>query len=126
MPSEDTIYIKLDYMEALKTRRSLLSSQLSALKIAKRIEQYKNLRFQELGLKSNLNGKFKDIKSNIRRLQLTLPSGKLPKVIQKEKERVKTAEKSSERVSRIRQQSDIESQLSEIQRRLEELQGQNI
>ena len=126
MPSEDTIYIKLDYMEALKARRGILSSQLSALKVAKRIEQYKNLRFQELGLKSKLSTKFKDVKSNIRRLQATLPSGRLPKIVQKEKEKAKVTEKSSERIGRIRQQSDIESQLSEIQRRLAELQGENV
>ncbi|MGA2130607.1 MAG: hypothetical protein ABSG05_03295 [Candidatus Pacearchaeota archaeon] len=124
MPSEDTIYIKLDYMEALKTRRGILNSELSVLNISKKIQQYKNLRLLELGLKSKLSTKFKDVKSNIRRLQATLPSGRLPKIIQKEK--AKAVEKSSERVGRIRQQSDIESQLSEIQRRLAELQGENV
>ena len=125
MASEDTIYVKLDYMEALKARQSILSSELSSLKIAKKIDNYRNLRMQELGLKSKLNGKMKDAKAGIRRIQAILPSSKLPRIIQKEKERAEKTEKSSEKVGRIRQQSDIESQLREIQRRLEELQGQN-
>lgn len=126
MVSEDNaIYIKLDYAEALNARRGVLSSQLSSLNMAKKVGQYKVLRLQELGLKSKLNGKMRELKSSVKKLQAMLPSGKLPKIIQREMEREKAqgSEKTSEKVGRIRQQSDIDSQLREIQRRLAELQS---
>lgn len=122
MLSENAIHIRLDYLEALKARRSILSSELSSLKIAKKIESYRILRLQELSLKSRLNGKMKETKSNIRKLQGMLPSAKVPKIFRREDFEEKTTEKGA----RPKVSADLDSQLREIEARLAELQRENV
>lgn len=122
MSSENVIHIKLSYLEALKAKRSILSSEMSSLNIAKKIARYRAIRLEELGLKTRLYGKMKEAKSNIRELQNLLPNPKIPKIIKREELR----EKHPEAESRSYSEGDIESQLREIQRRLTELQSQNI
>ena len=122
MSSENVIHIKLDYMEALKAKRSILSSELSALNIAKKIARYRTIRMEELGLKSRLYGKMKEAKSNIRKLQILLPNPKVPRIVKREQ----AIEKHLEAESVLHDEGDIESQLREIQRRLERLQRQNV
>lgn len=122
MSSENVIHIKLDYLEALKAKRSILSSELSSLKIARKIGRYRIIRLEELGLKSRLYGKMKEAKSNIRKLQSLLPIPKIPRIMRKEQ----LIEKHPEAEKRSYDEGDIESQLREIQRRLERLQRENI
>ena len=122
MSTENVIHIRLDYMEALKAKRSILSSELSSLNIAKRIARYRAIRMEELGLKSRLYGKIKEAKSNIKKLQSILPNPKVPRLVRREQ----AMEKNLEKDEILHNEGDIESQLREIQRRLERLQGQNI
>ena len=119
MPSENSIHIKLDYLEALKARRNLLSSELFSLNVAKKIARYRALRLEEFKLKSKLYGKMKEIKSHIKILQEMLPNPKIPKILKKNI----LTEKLSKEETKPKQEGDIEFQLREIQRRLEELQG---
>ena len=121
MSSENVVHIRLDYMEALQAKRSVLSSELSSLNIAKKILRYKAIRMEELGLKLKLYGKVKEIKSNIRKLQILLPNPKVPKIVRREQ----VMEKRLEGENRS-DESGIESQLREIQRRLNELQRENV
>jgi len=123
MPSENVIHIKLDYMEALKARRSILSSELGSLNIAKKIARYREIRMEELGLKARLYGKMKEAKSSIKKLQSLLPNPKMPRIMKREQVMEEHLGKTK---STTREQGDIESQLREIQRRLAELQGQKI
>lgn len=122
MSSENVIHIRLDYVEALKAKRSILSSELSSLNIAKRIARYRAIRMEELGLKSRLYGKMKEAKLNIKKLQSILPNPKVPRLVRREQ----AMEKNLEKDEILHNEGDIESQLREIQRRLERLQGQNI
>src|SRR6266498_1018291 len=122
-PSENVIHIKLDYLEALKAKRSILSSQLGLLNMAKKIARYRTIRLEELGIKSQLNGKMKELKSNIRKIQNLLPNPKVPRMAKREEHVI---EKRVERENIAQNEGDLESQLREIQRRLERLQRQNI
>ena len=124
MSSESVIHIKLDYMEALKARRSILSSELGSLNIEKKIGRYWAIRLEELGLKERLYVKIKETKSNIKRLQSLLPNPKIPKIIKREEAIEKIAK--TENGPRTHSEGDIESQLREIQRRLTELQREDI
>ena len=123
MPSENVIHIKLNYMEALKARRSILSSELGSLNIAKKIARYREIRMEELGLKARLYGKMKEAKSSIKKLQSLLPNPKMPRIMKREQVMEEHLGKTK---STTREQGDIESQLREIQRRLAELQRQKI
>jgi len=122
MSSENVIHIRLNYMEALKAKRSILSSEMSSLNIAKKIARYRAIRMEELGLKSRLYGKIKEAKSNIRKLQILLPNPKVPRILKREQ----VMEKHLEAQGVLHDERGIESQLREIQGRLERLQRENI
>ena len=127
MSSENVIHIRLDYMEALKTKRAILYSEIGSLNIAKKIAKYKEIRMEELGLKTRLYGKMKELKTNIKKLRGLLPSPKIPKIIKRqEKEKHQETERRTYGKGGKSGERDIESQLREIQRRLTELQRQNI
>jgi hypothetical protein len=119
MPSENSIHIRLDYLEALKARKNLLSSELFSLNVAKRIAGYRILRLEEFRLKSKIYAKMKETKANIKIMQEMLPNPRIPKILKKEH----MTEKLSKAETKLHQEEGIESQLREIQRRLQELQG---
>ena len=118
MDSENTVHIKLEHGEAIHSKRGLLSAEMNSLKIAKTIGRYRALRLVELGLKGRIYTGMKETKANIKKIQSLLPEAKRPRILK----RVHTEE--SHAVARQEYHSeDIESQLSEIQRRLDALQG---
>lgn len=118
MSSENTVHIKLEYDEAIHSKRNILSAEMYSLKIAKAIGRYKTLRLVELGLKGRIYTRMKETKTNIRKLQSLLPEPKRPRILK----RVRTEETHAAAKQEYHSE-DIESQLSEIQRRLEQLQG---
>jgi len=122
MSSENVIHIKLSYTEALKAKRSILSLEMGSLNIARNIVRYGAIRMEELGLKSKLYEKVKEAKTDMKDLQSLLPTPKIPKIIKREE----LKEKYPKEESRSYKEGDIEFQLREIQRRLTELQSQNI
>lgn len=124
MPKENQnpIHIKLDYSEAVDTKKDILTLQMRLLKINRTIREYGLYRNEEFELKSLLYKKAKEIKLNIGKLQKTLPKAKLPKILEKEDE-----EKSEKLSKTVRgPEGNIEDQLQEIQKRLNELQKRNV
>ncbi len=122
MPSENFIHIKLDYTEALKTKKSILSSELNSMNISKAIARYSDLRMRELALKSRAYWKIKETKTQIKKLQNFLPGLKIPSLLRREKKIEKEEEYVGKKKESSYDEGDIESQLREIQRRLNELQ----
>ena len=112
-------------MEALKAKRGILYSELGSLKVAKKIARYREIRMEELRLKARLYGKMKEVKANIKKLQSLLPILKIPKII-KRKELIEKNQETESGSYGKSSEGDIKSQLREIQRRLTELQRQNI
>ncbi len=119
MPSENVVHIRLEYGEAIKAKRSILSSEKSSLMIEKMLGRYKSLRGAELDLKGKIYTRMKEARANIKKLQVLLPTPKIPRILK----RVRTEEKHVTAVKPEYHSEDIESQLREIQKRLEELQG---
>lgn len=118
MIKENLIHIKLEYGEALQTKRDILSSQITLLRIAKTIRGYGFYRSNELELKLILYKEIKELKMNLGKLQKTLPKLKIPDIIKKEGQ-----EKKEHTVKKTKPpERNIEEQLQEIQRRLNELQ----
>ena len=121
MATENSIHVKLGYQEAFQAKRDILSSQMTSLKIAKIIDNYGFYRSQELELKTTLSKEIKKLKMNLGRLQKTLPNPKIPGIPEKEpvtkKEPVKKIKPTEE---------NLEEQLQEIQRRLNNLQRDGI
>lgn len=116
------VHIKLEGYEAIEGKKDLLSSEMSLLKISKSLSNYKKLRIEELSKKQLIKKKFSEVKKNITRIQSLLPLLKLPKILKKESEEMEIAqdEENESEIPRIKSY-DIESQLREIQVKLEKL-----
>jgi len=114
--NESFIHIKLEREEALESKKDVLASQFTLLKILKRVNSYRAYRSKEFELKIEFYKKIKELKAKMINLEKAIPKLKTPKKLNKE-EQTKPQPKKPE----IRD-SSIEGQLQEIQRRLEELQ----
>ena len=119
--NQTPIYVKIEYEEALNSKRSLLSLQRNLLKSLKFMNQYFFLRFNELKTKTKLHSKIKDTLTEIKKVEKNLPNAKIPEILKKEDEEEyqfgKKLQKNKEKYNK-----DIESQLAEIQEKLRNLQ----
>ncbi len=120
--NSNLVHVKLEFEEAVRSKKSLLTMQMWLLKSARNIEKYKLLRIEELELKEKLREKSNQTKKQIKKLKSILPHPKIPKSIKKPGE--------GREESGIRhienKDNKIETQLLEIQRRLDALQSENI
>lgn len=121
MPTESPIYIKLDYDEAVQSQRGLLYSELNSLRIIQKIERYKAIRMEELALKTKFYSKMKEAKLNMKRIQELIPVPTIPRIL-KRIAHIQLAEKKQEKEKKGNNEEDVESDLRQIQRRLEDLQ----
>jgi len=124
MTSENSIYLKLENREALQLKKDLLSIEISLLKTAKTIRNYGYFRSEEITLKLMLHKKMREVKMNIGKLQKVLPKLKVPEILRKEKETPVPAK--PEMKKKISPDDSLETQLQEIQNRLNELQRKGI
>jgi len=123
MNSENLIHIKLEYKGALQAKKDIISSQIALLKVARRIKRYQIYRSEELELKLKLLKKTRELKTNIGKLQRIMPKPKIPAILKKE-EHVQKEEK--EQTGLKYHEGDLEEQLQEIQRKLNELQNKEV
>ena len=119
MKNENLIHIKLEHGEAIQSKKDILSSEMNLLKIAKTTREYRFLRLEELKLKLKLHRKIKETITNIKNMQTTLPTLKIPEILKKDKE---IEEPSKLPVKQKKYDGSLESQLQEIQDRLNLLQ----
>ncbi len=115
------IHVKLEYKEALNSKRNLLSSQRDLLKSLKLMNQYYILRLDELKIKAKLHRAMKETLTDINKIEKILPKANVPKILRKEEEEgyqfTKKQQKRKEEYSK-----NIEEQLAEIQNKLRMLQ----
>lgn len=111
--TDSPIHVKLDYVEAKDAKKEVLSSQINLLELKKGLSNYKKLRLDELRKKEKLSQKIKNIKTNIAKLEKTLPKVKKPKFMKKEREEVK--------VNKNLSPSSLEQELNKIKAKLKRL-----
>jgi hypothetical protein len=114
------IHVRLEYQEALQSKKDLLSSEITFLKIASSIKRYSILRLEELKIKNKLAGKIKELKVSSIRVNNSFPKIK----ISQEEKKEKTEEKEFE-IDKKYFKSDLEFELEEIQRELMKLEENN-
>ena len=112
---ENPIHIKLEYEEAVISKKTILTSQMNLLRIAKTINIYRAYRTQELILKTQFYKKIKEARENITQMKRILPEPEIPEILQKE-------ERTEHKTNKKNVDRTIEEQLRDIQRRIEELQ----
>ena len=115
MKNENLIHVKIEYEEALQSKKNVLSSEMDLLKIAKIMKEYRFLRLKELKLKSRLHTKIKGMITNIRKLQATLPKLEIPEILKEDK-----SFKKADKIKKT-QNDELEYQLQEIQDKLKSL-----
>jgi len=117
--SNSLIHIRIENQELIESKREILQFQASLIKSLQQLKNYSALRNQELKLKSKLSRKLKETKAEINRLQQLLPKVKIPEFLKKDEFEFK--EKIKEK-KEIKSKTDLDYQLEEIQRKLNELQ----
>jgi hypothetical protein len=118
MKNENLIHVKLEYDEALQSKREVLSSEMNLLRIAKTIKNYHILRSNELKRKLKLYRKIREIITSIKNIQITLPELKIPEILKKDKE---IEEPKKVQVKERQYDDSLESQLQEIQDKLKSI-----
>ena len=129
MVQENLIHVKFEYEEAVDAKRDFLFSQITALRIEKAIQGYRFYRMKELNLKATLYKKMKELRLNLVKLHKTLPKLEIPKILNREREDLIESEPISVMESpkeKTPYGNDVESQLREIQRRLDNLQRSDV
>jgi len=108
-------YVKIEYSEAIDSKRELLSSQADTLNIFKTIQNYKKLRKKELSKKIKLKTLTGQLNKKIKKLLLELPETQTKPDLTDSKTSIKE----------ITKRKSINQELAEIQRKLEELNRTN-
>ena len=78
---DSLIHIKLNYEEALQSKKDVLASEIDIINIIKSINKFILLRDLELKMKSQFYKEIKKIMMNIKLLETTLPEVKIPKIL---------------------------------------------
>jgi hypothetical protein len=114
------VHIKIEYQEALETKKDMLSSEIELIRIMRIMKRYDSLRNNELKLKIKLRRKAVETLTEIRKLQKSFPGLEIP-------ESIKRIEKEhriySPTVKKEKHETDLEYELSEIQNKLNSLQN---
>ncbi|MCX6749973.1 MAG: hypothetical protein NTZ83_00780 [Candidatus Pacearchaeota archaeon] len=126
MKEESIFHIKVDYEEAVQSKKYLLSSERDFLNVLKIMRRYNLLRKEELNNKLRMQNKIRDLKANLTRINDILPKIKIPDFLKKknvpEKEGIEGKPiKTKTRVKEATEEDDLEIQLKEIQERLRKL-----
>jgi hypothetical protein len=114
---ENLVHVKVDYSDAINSKKEFLSSELNLLQTASIIKRYTRLRLEELKIKNRLLSKIKELKTDSTRLQIVLPKIKIhtEKIAEEKKE-----DKEFDLPKRYIK-DDLEFELQDIQRKLMEL-----
>jgi hypothetical protein len=114
---ENLIHIKLEYEEAIQSKKDVLYSEQNVIRIAKIIKRYQLIRMEELKIKINLQKALREIITNIKTLEKTLPQIEMPKILQHGKEEVIENMQTANKIESL----GLDRQLEEIQRKLKDL-----
>ena len=125
MKEENLVHIRLDYEEALESKRDILSCERDFLNVLKIMRRYKILRQRELENQIKTYDKIKELKLHLTKMHNVLPKVKIPNILKKkdifedEKENKKIKHlKIDTKVKKTADEDELEKQLRDIQDRL--------
>ena len=127
MNEEKLIHVKLDFADALESKKNVLEIERGFMQINNSIENFNALRMNELKMKIKLLGKIREVSQIIRGLKKFLPEPKMPKILMEEKHEapkpVQQIQKMQKQmpVKRIIEHKSIDEQIRDIQSRLNSL-----
>ncbi len=125
MKEQSIVHIKVDYDEAVQSKKDILASERDFLRIIKRIKRYKLLRSEELSNRIKIQNKLKELNLNITKINQIFPKVKLPDILKKKEEAKKKEIKEEKQpkieIKEVHEDDDLERQLIEIQEKLRKL-----
>lgn len=123
MKDENLIHLKFERTEALVGKREVLHSERNLLDLISAMKRYSEFRSEELRLRARIHRKMKEIISTLQKLRSVTPHPNVEKIWNREMEKnVELREEDEPRVKKmIETDENIDLQLREIQRKLNEL-----
>lgn len=120
---ENLIHIKLEYLEAVQSKRDILGTQRDLIEVLKMIKRYHIIRIQELKVKELLLKKIKELKLNLNKMNQAFPKIKIPNIIQQDShsEQKEMTKKIKEISGKNVKGDNLEKELADIQKKLREL-----
>jgi len=116
--SENAVHVKLEYEEAVESKKSLLSLEMGLLRVIQSIRKYKHSRNQEIKTKIKLNTKVKSVLMDLRKIEKSLPKIRILNITKKETPEEKQRNRREEKYNLT-----VEQELQDIQRKLGSLQN---
>lgn len=111
------VYFGLEYYEAIKSKKELLSSEMSLLNILKIARKYYSLRKEENDMKAKIYRAVKELDASLRKTKTFFPFLKIPERARRESLKKET----STGTIRKNVDEDLETELRKIQERLRTL-----
>jgi len=118
--NENAVHVRIEYEEALESKKSLLSLEMELLRVVQSIRRYNHFRNKELKSKIKLESKMKSLIIDTRKIEKTLPKVKIPESKKPGKE---TSEEKQKKKKEEKYDLTIEQELQDIQRKLSSMQG---
>ena len=116
------IYVQLDYHQGKIAREHVLSSEIDALNMAKKLHEYKKLRKQEFILKTRLKTLFKQLGSEVGKIIKEMPDEEFHITPSAKTSKVPGIKSGKKETSREKRKSkSIEKELEDIQEKLSKL-----
>ncbi|MEK6918282.1 MAG: hypothetical protein AABW51_05025 [Nanoarchaeota archaeon] len=127
--NDSLIHVKLEYEEALQSKRDILLTESELIKTAQAIRKYKELRMKEIAMKLELIKRIRDFKTQWRNTLHLLPPLELPKIIEdiEEERHKKEHHKDNKKAHHEKKEKtekhhdNLEAQLKDIQEKLNRL-----
>jgi len=123
--ADSPVHIKMNYNEAVASKKDMLVSQMNLLKVRTFLRKYRILRAKELREKEKLKKNMNDAMLLIKKLQESLPKNNVPKIhkVQRiENVPIETyTPKDKKKEAEQQAYDNLEAELKEIQERLKAL-----
>jgi glycerol-3-phosphate dehydrogenase len=108
----DPLHVRIEYKDALISKKEILTLELLFLKINQIRKKYNVLRLKEIKIKEKIKEDIEEIKKNLEKILNNLPNYKIPKDIQRMRENKNQGKNLEEKISYSK---GLDSQLIEIQ-----------
>jgi len=103
-------YIKLDYLDALESKKSLLGAEINFLQLIKKIKNYRVLRMKELNDKNKFRSELIRFRKAIDSVQKVFPE-----------ENIKEDKRKNKEKKILSDNKDLEEELNQIKKKLARL-----
>jgi hypothetical protein len=118
MKKEQNLHLGINFNEAIESKKQILYNKMHLIEILKRLEAYKDLRKKELIQKEKLGNELKKIITKINSILKELPKIKTDAKLKLKKD------SESQKISKdTKSKRKIETELKDIKKQIQELEG---